>query len=126
MATAQPAGRSRRWARARIQTAATTLCHRDRIRSHRGGAANRTRQRVETHALLALLRMNKHVQEYVRRIHEASGVPNEQAIDAADASPRSRALALDSTPGGYLRGLPFHNAAVRAGRNVNHSVCLLP
>jgi hypothetical protein len=59
--------------------------------------------------------MNEHVQEYVRRIREASGVPSEQAIDAADASPRSRALALDSTPGGHLRGLPFHNAAVRAG-----------
>lgn len=70
--------------------------------------------------------MNEHVQEHVRRIHEASGVPDEQAIDAVGASPRSRALALYSTPGGHLRSLPFHNAAVRAGRNVNHSVCLLP
>ena len=70
--------------------------------------------------------MNEHVQEYVRRIHEASGMPSEQALDAAGASPRSRALALDSTPGGHLRGLPFHNAAVRAGRNVNLSVCLMP
>jgi len=70
--------------------------------------------------------MNEHVQEYVRRIREASGVPSEQAIDAAGASPRGRALALGSRPGGHLRGLPFHNAAVRAGRNVNHSVCLLP
>ena len=70
--------------------------------------------------------MIEHVQEYVRRIHEASGVPSEQATDAAGASPRSRALALDSTPGGHLRGLPFHHAAVRAGRNVNHSVCLRP
>ena len=69
--------------------------------------------------------MNEHVQGYVRRIHEASGGPGEQAVDAAGASPRSRALALDSTPGGHLRGLPFHNAPVRAGRNVNHSVCLL-
>lgn len=60
--------------------------------------------------------MNEHVQEYVRRIHEASGVPNKQAIDAADASPRSRAPALDGRLGGHLRGLPFHNAAVRAGR----------
>jgi hypothetical protein len=70
--------------------------------------------------------MNEHVQEYVHRIHVASGVPSEQAIGAADTSPRSRALPLDNTPGGHLRGLPFHNAAVRAGRNVNHSVCLLP
>jgi hypothetical protein len=70
--------------------------------------------------------MNEHVQEYLRRIHEASGVLSEQAVDAADTSPRSRALALDSTPGGHLRDLPFHNAAVQAGRNVNHSVCLLP
>ena len=60
--------------------------------------------------------MNEHVQEYVGRIREASGVPDEQAIDAAYASPRSRALALDSTPGGRLRGLPFHSAAVRACR----------
>jgi hypothetical protein len=60
--------------------------------------------------------MNEPVQEYVRRIHEASGVPNEQAIDAAGASPRSRAPALDSTPGGHLRGLPLHNATVRAGQ----------
>lgn len=59
--------------------------------------------------------MNEHVQEYVRRIREASGVPGEQATDAAAASPRSRALALDSTPGGHLGGLPFHDAAVRAG-----------
>jgi hypothetical protein len=93
MATAQPAGRSRREARARIQTATTTLFHRDRIRSHRGEAANRTRPRVETHVLPALLRMNEHVQEYLRRIHEASGVPTEQAIDAADGSPRGRPLA---------------------------------
>ncbi len=59
--------------------------------------------------------MNEHVQEYVRRIHEASGVLNEQAIDAAEASPRSGSLALESTPGVHLRGLPFHNAAFRAG-----------
>jgi hypothetical protein len=70
--------------------------------------------------------MNEHVQEYVGRINEASGVPGEQAIGAAGASPSSRALVLNSTPGGHLRGHPFHNAVVRAGRNVNHSVCLLP
>ena len=70
--------------------------------------------------------MNEHVQEYLRRIHQAGGVPTEQAIDTTDVSPRRRAFALDSTPGGHFRGLPFHNAAVEAGRNVNHSVCLMP
>ena len=69
--------------------------------------------------------MNEHVQEYVRRIHETSGVPSEPAIDAVDASPRSRALALASTPHGHLRRLPFHDNAGR-DTNVNHSVCLLP
>jgi hypothetical protein len=98
MATAQPAGRPRREARARIQTAATILFHRDRIPSHRGGAANRTRQRVETYVLLALLRMNEHVEEYLRRIHRPGGVPIEQAIDTTDTSPRSRALASSIAP----------------------------
>jgi hypothetical protein len=74
MATAPPAGRSRRSACARIQIAATTLFHRDRIRSYPGGAANRTRQRVETYVLLTLLRMNEHAEEYLRRIHQACGV----------------------------------------------------
>jgi hypothetical protein len=60
--------------------------------------------------------MNEHVQENLRRIREASGVPNEQDIDAADGSPRSRAPDLDSTPGGHFRDLAFHSAAVRAGR----------
>ena len=58
-----------------------------------GGAANRTRQRVETHVLPALLRMNEHVEEYLRRIHHAGGMPTEQAIDTTDASPRSRPVA---------------------------------
>ena len=70
--------------------------------------------------------MNELVEEYLRRIHQAGGMPNEQAIDAADGAPRRRALALDSTPGGHFRGLSFHNAAVRAWRDVNHSVCLMP
>ena len=93
MATARPAGRGGRGARERILTAATTLFHRDRIRSHRGEAANRTRQRVETHVLTTLLRMNVLVEEYLRRIHHAGGVPTEHAMDTTDASPRSRPLA---------------------------------
>ena len=70
--------------------------------------------------------MNELVEEYLRRIHQAGGVPTEQAIDTADGSPRSRALALDSAPGGPFRSRPFHTAAVEAERNVNHSVCLMP
>ena len=50
-----------------------------------GGAADRPRQRVETHVLPALFRMNEHVEEYLRRIHQASGVPTKQAIDTTDA-----------------------------------------
>jgi hypothetical protein len=37
--------------------------------------------------------MNEHVQEHLRRIHHAGGMPTEQAIDTTDASPRGRALA---------------------------------
>ena len=92
MTSAQPADRGGRGARERILTAATTLFHRDRIRSHRGGAANRTRQRVEMRVLPALLRMNELVEEYLRRIHHAGGMPTEQAIDTTDASPRSHPL----------------------------------
>ena len=94
MATAQPAGRSR---------------------AEHALGSRPPRQPCVT-ATESALRMNEHVQGYVRRIHEASGVPSEQAIDAVGASPRSRALALDSTPGGHLLGLPFHNAAVRAAQ----------
>ena len=37
--------------------------------------------------------MNEVVEEYLRRIHQAGGLPTEQAIDTTDALPRSRALA---------------------------------
>jgi hypothetical protein len=42
--------------------------------------------------------MNELLEEYLRRIHQAGGVPNEQAIDTTDASPRSRALAPSIAP----------------------------
>ena len=57
--------------------------------------------------------MNKHLQEYLRRIHQASGVPTEQAVDTTGASPRSGAFRLDSTPGSRLRGPFYHNAAIQ-------------
>ena len=71
-------------------------------------------------------RESEFMEEYLRRIHQAGGLPSEQAIDNADAPPRGRALALESTPGGHLRDLPLRNAAVQAGQNVNQSVCLTP
>jgi len=67
-----------------------------------------------------LLRINEHVQEYVRRIYQANGVPSEQATDDADAdaSPRTRALAPIAQRAAI--------AAARARQNVNQSVYLLP
>ena len=112
---APPAGRGGRGARERILTAATTLFHREGI--HATGV-----ERLSEHAHVSKRTFYQHfpskndlVEEYLRRIREASGVPSEQALDAAGASPRSRALALDGTPGGHLRGLPLHDAAIRAG-----------
>src|SRR5271170_7203039 len=58
---------------------------------------------------------NHLVEEYLRRIHQAGGIPSEQALDTTDASPRARMLAVfDSAPGVRFRGCPFHNAAVEA------------
>ena len=68
--------------------------------------------------------MNEVVEEYLRCIHQSAGC-HEQAIDTTDASPQSRPPAPDNTSGGRF-SRPFHNAAVEAGRNVNHSVCLMP
>jgi hypothetical protein len=59
--------------------------------------------------------MNEHFQEYLRRIHEAGRMPNEQVIDTTDASPRGRPLAFDSTAGDHFRSRPFRNAAVGQG-----------
>ena len=126
MVTARPAGRGGRGARERILTAAATLFHREGI--HATGV-----ERLIEHAHVSKRTFYQHfsgkhdlVEEYLSRIHQAGGVPTEHAIDAADGSPRSRPLVLDSTPGGRFRSRPFHNAAVEAGRNVNHSVCLMP
>jgi AcrR family transcriptional regulator len=113
--TARPAGRGGRGARERILTAATTLFHREGI--HATGV-----ERLTEHAHVSKRTFYQHfsskndlVEEYLRRIHQAGGVPSEQAIDTTDASPRARILAVfDSAPGGRFRGCPFHNAAVEA------------
>jgi AcrR family transcriptional regulator len=113
--TARPAGRGGRGARERILTAATTLFHREGI--HATGV-----ERLTEYAHVSKRTFYQHfsskndlVEEYLRRIHHAGGMPSEQAIDTADASPRGRLLAIfDSAPGSRLRGCPFHNAAVEA------------
>jgi hypothetical protein len=42
--------------------------------------------------------MNELVEEYLRRIHQAGGLPTEQAIDTTDALPRGRPLAPSMAP----------------------------
>jgi AcrR family transcriptional regulator len=114
-ATARPAGRGGRGARERILTAATTLFHREGI--YATGV-----ERLIEHAHVSKRTFYQHfpskndlVEEYLRRIHDAGGLPSERAIDAIDASPRARILALfDGAPGVRFRGCPFHNAAVEA------------
>jgi AcrR family transcriptional regulator len=55
------------------------------------------------------------VEEYLRRIHEAGGMPNEKTLEAPGVTPRNRLLAIfDSPPSDRFRGCPFHNAAVEA------------
>jgi AcrR family transcriptional regulator len=55
------------------------------------------------------------VEEYLRRIHETGGMPNERALERPCESPRGRLLAIfDNPPADRIRGCPFHNAAVEA------------
>ena len=115
ISAARPAGRGGRGARERILTAATTLFHREGI--HATGV-----ERLTEYAHVSKRTFYQHfsskndlVEEYLRRIHRAGGLPSEQAIDTAGASPRARMLAVfDSAPGSRFRGCPFHNAAVEA------------
>src|SRR5258708_1478393 len=115
MVTARPAGRGGPGARERILTPPTTPFHPEGI--HATGV-----QRLTEHAHVSKRTFYQHfsskndlVEEYLRRIHHAGGMPSEQAIDTADASPRGRLLAIfDSAPGRRFRGCPFHNAAVEA------------
>jgi hypothetical protein len=56
------------------------------------------------------------VEEYLRRIHEAGGVPAEQAIDTTDASPRSRPLAPSTAPRAAVSGVHFITPPSRQGK----------
>jgi hypothetical protein len=66
--------------------------------------------------------MNELVEEYLRRIHHAAGMPSEQAIDA---SPRGRALAPSIALRAAVSGVHFITPPSRQLWNVNHSVCLM-
>ena len=59
--------------------------------------------------------MNELVEEYLRRIHQAGGVPTEQAIDTADASPRSTRLAPPTARRAAVSGVHFTTPLSRQG-----------
>ena len=47
------------------------------------------------------------VEEYLRRIHDTGGMPNEKALDTPGASPRNRLLAIfTNTSSSSFRGSP--------------------
>ena len=108
-------GSSRPNSRERILSTAGSLFYREGIHAtgveriaHEAGVSKRTMyQHFGSKTQLA--------EEYLRRIHETGGMPNEKALDAPGASPRNRLLAIfDSPPTDRFRGCPFHNAAVEA------------
>ena len=102
-------------ARERILAAATTLFYRNGI--HATGV-----EWLAKHAQISKRTLYQHfsskdrlVEEYLRRIHDGGGMPNEQALATLDATARNRLLAIfDSPPADRFRGCPFHNAAVEA------------
>ena len=59
--------------------------------------------------------MNEHVQEHLRRIHHAGGMPTEQAIDTTDASQRSRPLAPSIALRAAVSGVHFITPLSRQG-----------
>jgi AcrR family transcriptional regulator len=102
-------------ARERILSAARSLFYREGI--HATGVEHIAQEaRVSKRTLYQHFPSKTQlVEEYLRRIHETGGMPNEKALDAPGASPRNRLLAIfDSPPTDRFRGCPFHNAAVEA------------
>ena len=101
--------------RERILSAAGSLFYREGI--HATGV-----ERIAEEAHASKRTMYQHfaskpqlVEEYLRRIHDSGGMPNEKALDTVGASPRNRLLAIfDGLPTKRFRGCPFHNAAVEA------------
>ena len=58
---------------------------------------------------------NDLVEEYLRRIHHAGGMPTEQAIETTDASPRSTPLAPSIAPRAAVSGVHFTTPLSRQG-----------
>ncbi|MHA3018909.1 TetR/AcrR family transcriptional regulator [Mycobacterium sp. BMJ-28] len=109
-------GRGGRGARQRIVDTAINLFYREGINATgverlAGEAAVSKRTLYQHFSSKAAV-----VEEYLRYIQQAVGDPIRPGPDAADHTPRERILALFTTPspGGQMRGCPFHNAAVEA------------
>src|ERR1700742_1495388 len=111
----QESGGHRVGAGPRILAAATELFYRDGIHAtgvERVAATAQTSKRTLYQHFSSKDRL---VEEYLRRIHETGGMPNEKALDTVDSTPRNRLLAIfDGAPADRIRGCPFHNAAVEA------------
>jgi AcrR family transcriptional regulator len=109
-------GRGGRGARQRILNTATDLFYREGINAT--GV-----ERLASEASVSKRTLYQHfpnktavVEEYLRCIQQGVGDPIRPGPDAANRTPRERILALFETPspGGPMRGCPFHNAAVEA------------
>lgn len=109
-------GRGGRGARQRILNTAIELFYREGI--------NPTGvERLANEASVSKRTLYQHfpsktavVEEYLRCIQQSVGDPSRPGPDDGDSTPRERILALFETPspGGQMRGCPFHNAAVEA------------
>ena len=114
--TQEPARRGGRGARQRILKAATELFYREGI--------NVTGvERIAVEATVSKRTLYQHfpskaavVEDYLKGIQQAVGDPIRPGPDVATHTPRERIVALFETPspGGLMRGCPFHNAAVEA------------
>src|SRR3954465_8753385 len=109
-------GRGGRGARQRILNTAIDLFYREGINAT--GV-----ERLASEASVSKRTLYQHfpsktavAEEYLRCIQQLVDDPIRPGPDAANRTPRERILALFETPspGGQMRGCPFHNAAVEA------------
>jgi AcrR family transcriptional regulator len=108
--------RGGRGARQRIVSAATELFYREGINAT-GVERLASEASVSKRTLYQYFPSKSAVvEEYLRGIQQGVGDPIRPGPDATSHTPRERILALFETPspGGTMRGCPFHNAAVEA------------